>query len=232
MAHYLYGLVPSGTPAPTTPGIEDRPVSTCPLDEGLAVLRSEIDDTTIEPRRAHLTAHHDVLAAAMAAGPVLPLRFGAIAEDGPAVVLQEIDRAAAMERMEQLNGKVEVQVLWEPDEENALRCIAEKHPEIRDSARAAIDRGRFIVEALTELAVEDLTILVGKLQDLVVTIGPVEARGRSARVAALVQSDCLETFLDACRALADGVGTAGNLRTVGGLPPYSFSALEQGAVGD
>lgn len=231
MADYLYGLVPAGIEAPAAEGIDARPVSTWPLDEALAVLHSEIDSTTIQPRRAHLTAHDRVLAAAMAAGPVLPLRFGTIVEREPAVILEGLDRVAAIQRMDDLNGKVEVQVLWEPDEQDALHRIAREHPEVRDSSRSAIDRGRFIVEALTDLAVEDLTVLVGQLQDLAVTMEPVEARGRSARVATLVESDCLETFLDACRMIGDRVSTAGTLRTVGGLPPYSFVELRHHRVG-
>lgn len=232
MADYLYGLVPAGSKAPSVEGIDERPVSAWPLDEALSVLRSDIDSATIQPRRAHLTAHDRVLAAALAAGPVLPLRFGAITEHGPEQVLEGLDRPAAVERMERLRGTVEVQVLWEPDEEDALRRIARKHPQIRDSSRAAIDRGRMIVEALTDLAVEDLTILAATLRDLAVTTQSVEARGHSARVATLVKSDCLETFLDACRVIADRVETAGTLRTVGGLPPYSFAALDADPMGD
>lgn len=231
MADYLYGLVPADTQPPTAYGIADRPVSTWPLDGALAVLRSEIDSTTIQPRRAHLMAHDRVLAAALAAGPVLPLRFGAIAEHGPATVLEGLDRSAAAERMEWLSGRAEVQVLWEPDEEDALRRIAGKHPQIRDSGRAAIDRGQLIVEALNELAVGDLTSLVEQVAHLAVTVGSVEARGRSARVATLVESERLETFLDGCRLIGDQVETAGTLRTVGALPPYSFAALGHDAVG-
>ncbi|HEX2027684.1 MAG TPA: GvpL/GvpF family gas vesicle protein [Nitriliruptorales bacterium] len=231
MPDYLYALVPAGTQAPTEPGIEGRPVSSWILDEALAVLRSEIDGTTVQPRRRHLIAHDRVLAAAMAAGPVLPLRFAAITEAGPEVVLEELDRTAALERMQRLDGKVEVHLIWAPDERTALRRAARTYPQVRDRGLAAVERGRLVADALTEVAVDDLTAVITQVHSLLVTTGPVESRGRSARVAMLVEFDGLETLLATCGELADRVAAAGTLRTVGGLPPYSFASLDEDLVG-
>lgn len=230
MPDYLYGLVRADAEPPSAEGIEGCPVLACRLEEDLSVLHSAIADTTLQPRRAHLAAHDRVLAAAMAAGPVLPLRFGTIVDGGPSVLLEQLDCAAALQQMDGLAGKVEVELLWEPDEEHALRRVVHGNPRLRNPDGNAIDRGRRIVEALTGLAVADLTALSAQLRELTVTTAPVEARGRSARVATLVEADRLEAFLDACQAVAEQVEVAGTLRTVGGLPPYSFASFDRQPV--
>lgn len=231
MPHYLYALVPRGAVAPAGRGVEGGEVSVLPVDEQLAVLRSQIEGRRVQPRRSHLTAHDRVLADAMAAGPILPLPFGIITDADPSVIVDQFDGAAARDRMRQLSGRVEVQVLWEPEEDVALRRIAERHPEVADRTVGRVDRGRAIVEALSDLAVEDLTAIVAELADLAVTRDAVEARGTSARVAVLVEADELDPFLDACETLAERGATAGVLRTVGALPPYSFAALDRDPVG-
>lgn len=231
MPHYLYALVPRGAVAPAARGVEGGEVCVVPVNEQLAVLGSQIDGGRVLPRRSHLAAHDRVLADAMTAGPILPLRFGVITDADPSVIVGELDVAAAVDRMRRLAGRVEVQVLWEPDEDVAVRRVAERRPEVTDRTVGRIDRGRAIAEALSDLAVEDLTAIVAELVDLAVTNGAVEARGSSARVAVLVEADELDSFLDACGTLAERVTTAGVLRTVGALPPYSFAALDRDPVG-
>lgn len=231
MPHYLYALVPRGAVAPAARGVEGGEVSVLPVNEQLAVLRSQIDGRRVQPRRSHLEAHDRVLADAMMAGPILPLRFGVIADADPSVIVDQLDVAAAVDRMRQLSGRVEVQVLWEPDEDVAVRRIAERRPEVTDRTVGRVDRGRAIVEALADLAVEDLTAIVAELAGLTVTTGAVEVRGSSSRVAVLVEADELDSFLDACETLGERVAAAGVLRTVGALPPYSFATLDREPVG-
>ncbi|MBW3561285.1 MAG: GvpL/GvpF family gas vesicle protein [Actinobacteria bacterium] len=231
MAAYLYGLVPDGTAPPPEQGVGGGAVAVRRLPAGIGVLTSEYDGHTVQPRRANLAAHDRVLAATMATAPVLPFRFGMITEQDPAAVVDGIDIPYALSRMDELEGRVEVQVLWEPDRDVALRRVAERQPEVRDRAIPRMERGRVISEALAELAVEDLATIGAQLDGMVVATGVVEGRGTSARVAALVEAEILDVFLDRCEALARRLSGTGTLRTVGALPPYSFADLDRDPVG-
>lgn len=230
MPHYLYGLVARGAPAPSTPGVDGREVSVRRLDEHLAVLRSTIEGPAVQPRRVHLTAHDRVLTAVMGSTPVLPLRFGIIASGDLSAVTEGLDTSAAVERMTRLAGKVEVHLLWEPDRDVSLRRVAARYPQVRDRRTSAVDRGRMISDAMSQLAVEDLRAAAEQLTNLTFTLDPVEARGSSARVAALIEADSIEAFFGACERLAERAVSAGSLRSVGPSPPYSFADLDRSLV--
>lgn len=231
MAAYLYGLVPDGTAAPPEPGVGGGAVAVRRLPAGIGVLASEYDGPTVQPRRAHLAAHDRVLAATMATAPVLPFRFGMITEQDPATVVDGLDIPHVLSRMDELQGRVEVQILWEPDRDVSLRRVAERQPEVRDRTIPRVERGRMISEALEDLAVEDLATIGARLEGMVVATGVVEGRGTSARVAALVEAETLDAFLERCEAVARRLGGTGTLRTVGALPPYSFADLDRDHVG-
>lgn len=224
-------MVPDGTAAPPELGVGGGAVAVHRLPAGIGVLTSEHGGDTVQPRRPHLAAHDRVLAATMATAPVLPFRFGMITEQDPTTVLDGIDVQAVLARMGELHGRVEVQILWEPDRDMALRRVAERQPEVRDRAIPRVERGRMISEALAALAVEDLATIGAQLEDLVVATGLVGIRGTSARVAALVEAEILEVFLDRCEGVARRLSGTGTLRTVGALPPYSFAALDRDPVG-
>lgn len=232
MASYLYGLVPSTATPPAEVGLHGEPVSTWPLGDGLAALRSPVPDEEVQPRRAHLMAHDRVLAAAMADGPVLPLRFGVVTDLPAASVVEDLDVPDALDRMHRLAGHAEVQVLWTLDEDGALARVVSVVPEVRDATLPAVDRGRTVAETMTHLAVDDLEVVIDQLDDLVVGRRPVEARGTGgSRVALLVAAEDLDPVRDRVETLAERAASTGELRTVVGLPPYSFSDLSVELVG-
>ena len=226
MAAYLYGIVPAGAAAPAVAGVHDRPVDVVPAGNGLALVRSDVDDDRVQPRRAHLVAHDRVLAAAMAAGPVLPLRFGVVTEHDAATVAAELDEERVRDRMAVLDGRVEVQLLWDLAEDVAVERVVAAAPQVRDPALGDLDRGRVVSEVMASLAATDVARIALRLGGRIVTRGEVEERGTSgARVALLVDAARVDDLLEACRELAEEVAVAGTLRTVGALPPYSFADL-------
>lgn len=232
MASYLYGLVPTSVAPPAGVGLHDAPVSAWPLGDGLAALRSPVPDEEIQPRRAHLMAHDRVLAAAMADGPVLPLRFGVVTDLPAEAVVEDLDVHDALDRMHRLAGHAEVQVLWTLDEDRALARVVSAVPEVRDPTLPAVDRGRTVAETLTGLAVDDLEAVIDHLDDLVVGRRPAESRGTGgARVALLVAAEDLDTVRARIETLVERAGSAGELRAVVGLPPYSFADLSVELVG-
>lgn len=226
MPSYLYGLVPAAASPPSEAGIAGAEVELWPVDESVAVLRSDVQDDAIHPRRAHLTAHDRVLAAAMAESPVLPLRFGIVTELDPEHVREGLDVPAVVQRMQALEGHAEVQVLWTLDQDTALHRVATAVPRVRDTSLPAVDRGRIVAETLTALAIADLEKILDRLHEYVAERASIESRGTgAARVAALVATRDLDAFVAAGDDLADEVATAGVLRTVAGLPPYTFADL-------
>lgn len=226
MSQYLYGLVPATSAPPDATGVDGAPVEVWPLDDTVGVLRSPTDRDRVQPRRAHLTAHDRVLADAMATGPVLPLRFGIIADVDGQQVLDDLDLGAVEARWRLLDGRTEVQLLWDLDEDMALQRVAHDTPQVRDTALPAIDRGRVVAEAMADMAVADLDRVVDRLREHVVARRAPESRGTAgARAAVLVEQADLDALLEDCDDLAAEVATAGTLRHVAGLPPYSFADL-------
>lgn len=232
MPDYLYGIVPASATPPAEVGIRDAEVERLSLDDDVAVLCSSIDEAAVQPRRAHLAAHDRVLAAAMDTAPVLPLRFGIVTDLDPERLREDLDVPAVLQRMRALEGHVEVQVLWSLDETHALQRVARAVPEVRDTSLPALDRGRMVAETMTSLAVDDLGRVADRLGHRSGDRAPVESRGTgSARVALLVAAEELDSLVAACDRLADEVADAGTLRTVGGLPPYTFADLDVDLVG-
>lgn len=228
MPGYLYGLVPASASPPSEVGIAGAAVEVWPLDESVGILRSHVeDDDPIRPRRAHLTTHDRVLAAAMAASPVLPLRFGIVSDLDAERVRDGLDVPAVLQRMQALEGHAEVQLLWMLDEDAALHRVATAVPAVRDTSLPAVDRGRVVAEAMTSIAIEDLDSILGRLHEYVAERTSVESRGTgAARVAVLVAAGDLDSLATSCDELAAEVAAAGTLRTVAGLPPYTFADLD------
>lgn len=232
MPSYLYGLVPASAAPPAEAGILGARVDVRTLDDDIGIVCSHVDQAAVQPRRAHLSAHDRVLAAMMPAGPVLPLRFGIVTDLEPERLRDDLDVPSVVQRMRALQGHVEVQLLWSLDEPEALRRVARALPEVRDTALPAIERGRMVAEAMTSLAVDDLDRVVGRLQAFVADRAPVESRGTDAsRVALLVAADELAALVACCDQLAEELAGVGTLRTVPGLPPYTFADLDVDLAG-
>lgn len=223
MPSYLYGVVAAGSPPPRQTGLHGATVEVAPVDGRLAVLRSHVDEGDVEPRRAHLTSHDRVLAEAMAAGPVLPLRFGIVTTLPPEQLGDDLDVDELEARMHQLDGHAEVQVLWDLDEDAALPRVVQIDPSVRDESVPAVDRGRRVTEVLAELAVADLEDILERGGGARATTA-VEQRGAAgARAALLVPAEAVQQLETDLALLAADVASQGSLRVVAGLPPYSFA---------
>lgn len=234
MPQFLYGLVRAGHRAPDVHGLEDAQVELS-VHGRLGVLWSPVGTGAIRPRRAHVNAHDRVLRAAMASGPVIPLRFGSAVpdeQDAAPAVLEGCDADALLERLDALEGQVQVVLSYEPAQSMGIQRIARRHPEVRDRSRSAIERGRAVAAAMQKLAFEDLSRIVSSFAQRATARGDIERSGGGARVPLLVADSRLEAFLTEAEGFASQVAPAGRLRAVGGLPPYSFSALEGPSVGD
>lgn len=81
---YVYGLTSAGRDVDVR-GIGDSPVSTVEHGE-LAAIVSRVGDASLRAKRRDLLRHSDVLQAAFAHAPVVPLRFGTVFESEQALI--------------------------------------------------------------------------------------------------------------------------------------------------
>lgn len=226
MASYLYGLLPAAADPPRELGLHGAPVRVELIAGDLGVLVSDVEAGEVAPRRAHLGAHDRVLAAAMADGPVLPLRFGLVATSPIADLADELDVAALHGRLHELDGMVEVQVLWDLDEDAAMPRVAQTDPTVTDQSIPALERGQQVAALLADLAAADLASVLRRIDGVGREATDVERRGATgARVALLVAAEDAASLRATCDRIATEVAAQGSLRVVAGLPPYSFAEV-------
>ncbi|MFI6348173.1 GvpL/GvpF family gas vesicle protein [Streptomyces sp. NPDC050560] len=241
---YVYGVVHAGRELPPRTGGVGRPplpVRLLPVGELAAVVSDVPRD--LRARRRDLTAHQDLLLALGSRGPVLPMRFGMVAED-EAAVRHAVGAAATAHRaaLDRLGRRVEMNVKAAPVESGVAALMREdadvRHlfaaVRRRPSYDGNIRLGRAVAEGLdrraAEAAREALPALAAEAVES--TRGP-EVPGCVLNVSFLVREGRLERF----RATADRLAAAHRdrveLRLTGPLPCYSFTgdaAREAGAA--
>src|SRR5919201_5330627 len=128
----VYGIIPAETPLDGVPaGVGGAPVGRV-VSGGLAALVSPVEGEELKATRRDLLSHSAVLERAIAAGPVLPLRFGIVLRDEDAVTDELLEPrrdelAALLERFERL---VELPGKAFYVQEAVVRGIVRPHPAI------------------------------------------------------------------------------------------------------
>lgn len=229
---YVYGVVGSAHPCRLTrlTGVAGPPrsVTAGPVT---AVVGEAAPD--LRAKRRHLVAHHAVLDVLACQGTVLPMRFGVVSPDEAAL---RRDLVAGAERylalLDDLTGRVELNVKAIPDEEGMLREVATHEPVVRalrfraaSSLPDRIELGRAVAAALA-------TRRESLARDVLVWLEPLAVRtqagppvpGCAVNAAFLVDTDHVEAFRSAVDTLTGHLGSRAELRCAGPLPPYSFVA--------
>ena len=162
-AYYVYGIVPGDVEAdPEARGVGGSPITLVRHGE-VAALVSEVETDRPLGEPEDLQAHASVLDGAVAAVPVLPMRFGAVVADADAVaeellaVHEEEFRAA----LEQLDGYAEYVVRGRYDQQAILNEVLAESPQatqlrdaIRDKPEDATRNERLALGELINNAVE------------------------------------------------------------------------------
>lgn len=243
MSTYVYGFVRAGrraVPGDVT-GVGDPPAAVRAITAGrLAALACDAPED-LRPTRRDLLAHQRVLAAAEAAGAVLPLRFGTLFPDDESVRRVLTERAGHYdERLDSLRGRAEFDVRAAHREEDVLFKVAEEEPEIRalgDAQRAEGGRsaerdrrlGEMVANAVREREIRDARRVREALAPYADAVGPGAGDEElPASMAFLVPRDGAEEFVGAVEELGAECAHL-ELRAYGPLPPYSF--VEPGAAG-
>jgi hypothetical protein len=238
MGLYVYGVVQQGCPAPdrlTGIGPDEPDVQVTPVDDRLAVVASELPaDAELGPEE--IIAHRRVIEEVFTRCTILPFRFGtAVAdeEDLHAAVAHLLP--AWRERLQLLEGKVEVEVIAAYDEETVLSGVMADNPGVRELAATARDRpemgslvqlGEAVAEKIDRWRSAEATRLMELLGPL--AAGHAERAPRQdlrVRVALLVDRQSLPDVESTLEELAEHDERI-TVELIGPLPPYTFAAVE------
>ncbi|MFF2779532.1 GvpL/GvpF family gas vesicle protein [Streptomyces sp. NPDC058052] len=223
--HRLDGLDGVGSDASAPRAVTAGPV---------AAVVSDVSEE-IRPARRDLLAHQAVQERLMAAGAVLPLRFGHVADDEETVrEALEAGADAYLDALDRLKDCAEFHIrATQDDEEPLLRRALDEVPGVRDlDARIrAGDPDPRLPLALGELVTRQVQAWQQAAADALTRALEPYARDRVAQeptgrdflnLSLLVPDDRADALLEAREKLDRELGDGAALRFSGPLPPYSF----------
>jgi len=234
---YVYGVVTAGAPRPDRlPGaVGDHPADTLSWigadDLPVAAVTSPAPDD-LRGKRRDLLAHQQVLERLAEAGPVLPMRFGMVAADEPALLASlraEADRYGRL--LTELADRVEFNLKATPDEDHFVASAA-RDPAVQAALRttrrgASADRQLQLGEAVAN-AVADRRKRVA--DQLLARLDPLTDRSATLtageqyllNAAFLIERSRVGPFTDRVAELREQLFPAVDLVLTGPLPAYSF----------
>lgn len=188
----------------------------------------------LRPKRRDLGAHEEVQERLLSDGTAIPLRFGLVAQDDDAVKAELEERAAAyIERLEKVEGRVELNLKVAQDEETLLREVLQESEEARrlnetvrsgqgtqDTNLALGELLAGLVQARQETLTGDIVRTLRELADDEFIAPP--AQDDFLNVSFLVEHEKVQEFAQAEQKLANAYGESFSFRLRGPLPPYSF----------
>jgi hypothetical protein len=244
-ALYAYGVMRAAdaTAAPDAPGVGGGALRFAPAGE-LAVLVGDAPEGELRRARRNLLAHIRVLEAAQPMGPILPMRFGVVADDAAAVAAAVTPRAAElMALLDRYRGCAEYGVRVEYDRAAALAALGIARPDFArrraelvgragaDAQMALMNLGREIAEALDarRKAAERAILAAVKPVARDHVLRAPESDVEALRAEFLLPTADEAAFLAAVEAAAAATdfapGGAPTVRVVGPAPIYNFVSL-------
>jgi hypothetical protein len=240
-AVYVYGVLSAGdTDSISAAGVKGsrvRPVA----HSSIAALVSDLEGGALSAAR-EVRAHWSVLQEASAETTVVPVRFGTVLESDDAVRRQLLEPNAARlsELLGSLQGRVQLTVKGEYDEERLLREVVRTSPAIKKlrarveslpDAAAYYERirlGELVAAEIDRQRAHDSRRALDKLEPLAVGAEEEAVSGAQGafNLAFLVERERIDSFGIAVRELIEELGERVEVRFVGPLPPYSFASAE------
>jgi hypothetical protein len=227
---YLYGVVRAGTPAPRVKGVGPPPGDVVLVESGpLAVAATEVSDD-FEVQTGDAEAHLQVLIKLLAGGPVVPIRMGTVAPDEASVRAEVLDAAQAelVERLEALDGLIELHVDADDDETEAIAAIARSAglaAEPSTDLATRLDFGQQVAALVVERRQQIAEEIVGDLRPFAVHDVPRSSlqgpEDPVLRWAFLIKREEIDNFDDALIATRSHHPSM-VIRAVGPLPPAHF----------
>jgi hypothetical protein len=238
LACYVYGIVPAGAELPRVlTGVDGAAVELVPHGS-LAAAVGVIAVERPAGRRADLVAHHEVLDALAAAGPVVPVQFGSVMQD-PLDVVEELlvpNEEHFGHLLEQLAGRHQFNLRGSYLEEAVLAEVVSEDPEVaalRERTRELPEEaaygervrlGELVARAMEVKREMDAQVVLDAVLPLCAAhrVRPASGIDHVLDVALLVDDDHRDRFEDTLEALAEGVHERVRLRLMGPLAPYDF----------
>jgi hypothetical protein len=242
---YVYAILPAGGTLPAgTSGVGSPPAALRLVAAGKLTAVVSDAPPQLRARRRDLMAHQDVLLRLSDRGPVLPMRFGAIASDEESVRGRLTgSQAEHLATLRYLDGGVEINLKALPAQ-NALAAVVAEETDVRrlreevrrrPGYEANVRLGEAVATALSRRAAEAGKKLLPELTPMAraVAAGP-EVHGCALNVSFLVDRNESDTFRATVQRFADAHREHVELRVAGPLPCYSFvssRALRSPAAG-
>ncbi|MFJ3705254.1 MULTISPECIES: GvpL/GvpF family gas vesicle protein [Streptomyces] len=230
---YVYAIIPVGEKLPAdVAGVGSPPGVLRLVDEGQVAAVVSDAPPQLRARRRDLMAHQESLLRLTDMGPVLPMRFGAVAPDDESVRAQlagsQAEHLAALSR---LDGGVEFNLKALPAQDALAAVVSEEKNvrRLRESVRrrpgyeANVRLGEAVAAALSRRAAEAGKKILHKLTPLAreTAAGP-DVHGCALNVSFLIDRSRSGAFRTTVQRFADAHRDHVELRVAGPLPCYSF----------
>lgn len=237
---YVYGVVPAGADIPSgLRAVGGARSDIALLDHrDLAAVVSDVEVDRPLGRREDLLAHEQVVNAVAERVTVLPMRFGGVVQDDDAVVeeLLEGNHDFFVEALKALDGAVQFVVDGRYDQDELLRGIIERNPDIAELSASIRDQdpdatyyeririGEHIASELDELRTADAEFAADRLSPFATAVVVKQAGGDDGaiNIALLVPRERRTDFEQAVDALGEEWGDRVALRLVGPVAPFDF----------
>lgn len=235
---YVYGVLSAGDAEHVSSvGVEGSQVRYV-KHAGIAALTSPVAADALAAAR-EVKAHWRVLEEAAARTTVLPVRFGTVMESEQAVRERLLEpNVERLERLlEELAGRVQLNVKADYDQELLLRDVVRRSPAVaglrerlRSLPEAAgyydrIRLGEMVAAEVAASREQDTRLALDSLEPHAVAASQeqLSSADTAFNLAFLVEREHIDAFGAAVRRLADQLENRARLRFVGPLPPYSFA---------
>jgi hypothetical protein len=241
---YVYGVLPGAdAPSVSAGGVEQAQVRTVE-HAGLAALVSTLEGDALAAAR-EVRAHWRVLEDASKTATVLPVRFGTVLEGDSAVRerLLEPNAERLTELLDELAGRVQLNVRGDYDEQELLREVVRTSPQVA-ALRERVSRlsdnagyyerirlGELVSAQIAARRDQDAALAAGRLEPFAVAARAEEVSSQNGafNLAFLVEGGEVDAFSEAVGRLREDLGERVTLNYVGPLPPYSFAETDLSA---
>ncbi|HET8976864.1 MAG TPA: GvpL/GvpF family gas vesicle protein [Solirubrobacteraceae bacterium] len=244
-ATYVYGVVAGGSRPPKAPGIGGAELKLVRADD-VAALVSDIGSDELTFGREAMTAHAQVLEAALEVGTVLPMRFGIVlpGEDAVRADLLQGHEQELRQQLQELAGKVELKLRATYDEPRLMREVVAEDAEVahlRDSLRGApedatyyarIRLGELVAAGVERKRQADGQAILDLLSPLALGVEVSDPAHERIVLSAsfLVDADRIAEFDEAVEGIGRAQAERMRLKYTGPLPPHSFVELSTAEV--
>jgi hypothetical protein len=240
-AKYVYGVVRAPSKAKRMGnGISGKPVRVV-ASKGIGALASDVPPGPLDAGREELLAHSRVLEKALEHGVVLPMRFGVVMPGEAAVRgdLLDAHRPDLEAQLEEMSGKIEVNVKGIYDEASIMREVVQENREIaalRESVQSSspdaayydrIRLGELVAGALEAKREADEASILDKLapRALDMDVGAQIHERLVVNASFLLERERLKDFDDVLEKIAAENHPRIGFKLTGPLPPHSFVEL-------